>query len=111
MIALKEDFKLEKLNWTFFATSHGKGAVDGIGFAVKRFTWNQVRSKKLIIRNASDFVQLCKEAHDLGKLKPKVLLCTEDEINVTKEFMTKLWESCRAIKGTQKIPEGTDPAC
>lgn len=32
----KEDFGVN-LRWSFFATSHGKGAVDGLGRTVKRF--------------------------------------------------------------------------
>ena len=31
-----------KLIWNFFATSHGKGAVDGIGSMVKRSVWRVV---------------------------------------------------------------------
>ena len=33
-----------KINWHFFATSHGKGAVDGIGGHVKRAVWNAVKA-------------------------------------------------------------------
>ncbi len=32
------------LKWNFFATSHGKGAVDGLGGTVKRSVWRQMRS-------------------------------------------------------------------
>ena len=31
-----------KLIWNFFATSHGKGAVDGLGGMVKRSIWRVV---------------------------------------------------------------------
>ncbi|CAB4041133.1 Sentrin-specific protease 2 [Paramuricea clavata] len=34
------------IQWNFFATSHGKGAVDGIGGTVKRMEWNAVNSRK-----------------------------------------------------------------
>ena len=33
-----------KVNWHFFATSHGKGIIDGIGGTVKRSVWRAVRS-------------------------------------------------------------------
>ena len=32
-----------EITWNFFATSHSKGPVDGIGGAVKRLVWIAVR--------------------------------------------------------------------
>ena len=46
----------------FFATSHGKGVVDGIGGTVKRVVWSLVRSDQARITNAKEFAdvaQLC----------------------------------------------------
>ena len=37
------DFGVQ-LVWNFFATSHGKGAVDGIGGSLKRSVWRVVRA-------------------------------------------------------------------
>lgn len=34
------------IQWIFFATSHGKGVVDGIGGTVKRVVWNAVTTRK-----------------------------------------------------------------
>jgi len=45
----------KEIIWNFFATSHGKGPVDGIGGAVKRVVWNTVRNRKAIVTNASSF--------------------------------------------------------
>ncbi|XP_071943945.1 uncharacterized protein [Antedon mediterranea] len=44
------------LRWNYFATSHGKGPVDGIGGSVKRFVWGQVRTRKTIVSDAKSFV-------------------------------------------------------
>lgn len=33
-----------KLTWHFFATSHGKGVVDGIGGTAKRVVWTRIRA-------------------------------------------------------------------
>lgn len=38
--------KIVHIQWNFFATSHGKGVVDGIGGTVKRLVWNAVMSRK-----------------------------------------------------------------
>ena len=39
------------LKWNFFATSHGKGVVDGIGGTVKRAVWRHVRSDQVSMTN------------------------------------------------------------
>lgn len=44
-----------KVHWHFFATSHGKGSVDGIGGQVKRDAWLAALSGAKI-QNAHDFV-------------------------------------------------------
>ena len=37
--------KVVNIQWNFFATSHGKGVVDGIGATVKRLVWNAVMTR------------------------------------------------------------------
>ena len=45
-----------QITWNCFATSHGKGPVDGIGGAVKRQEWTSVKARKLIVCDAKSFV-------------------------------------------------------
>ena len=40
-----------KIKWYYFATSHGKGVVDGIGGTVKRAVWRHVRSGHAHVSN------------------------------------------------------------
>ena len=35
-----------KIRWNFFATSHGKGVVDGIGGTLKRTVWRHVKAER-----------------------------------------------------------------
>ncbi|GBM85045.1 hypothetical protein AVEN_248973-1 [Araneus ventricosus] len=49
------------LEWHFFATSHGKEAVDGIGGQIKRLAWMQVLSEKSIVNSALAFYNAVKE--------------------------------------------------
>lgn len=42
----KESYSLDELTWNFFATSHGKGAVDGVGGAIKRLVHRQIMGRK-----------------------------------------------------------------
>lgn len=40
----------------FFATSHKKGSVDGVGGTLKRIAVNEIRSRQSIINGMTDFV-------------------------------------------------------
>ena len=44
MILLQEKHHIH-IHWNFFATSHGKGPVDGIGGAVKRYVWTAAKQR------------------------------------------------------------------
>ncbi|XP_067634704.1 uncharacterized protein [Eurosta solidaginis] len=46
-----------KIVWNYFATSHGKGCVDGIGATIKTIVRKHVRARDIVVNNASDFVQ------------------------------------------------------
>ena len=41
--------KIVQIQWNYFAASHGKGVVDGIGGSVKRLVWNAVISRKSLV--------------------------------------------------------------
>ena len=47
-----------KLSWNIFATSHGKGVVDGIGRTVKRTVWRHIKTD---ITSAQEYATLAKE--------------------------------------------------
>lgn len=53
----------ELFRMEFFATSHGKGAVDGVGAVVKRKVWQLVKAQNLILKNARDFHKLAKKKY------------------------------------------------
>jgi hypothetical protein len=97
MTLMKKDYDLAELTWSFFATSHGKGAVDGIGAVVKRHVWNAVRAKDVAVRNAEMFAGLCTE------LKVSVIYVPSDEIKAAEEKLNVAWQDLIAVKGTQSI--------
>ncbi|KAJ4434497.1 hypothetical protein ANN_23059 [Periplaneta americana] len=94
---LKEQFNLFNLTWTFFATSHGKGAVDGIGAVVKRKVWNLVRARKVTVRDADTFARAC------SSLKVNVIHVKSEEINSMTQKLGKAWENTLPITRTQNI--------
>lgn len=57
----RKEFNVSHFEWNFFATSHGKGAVDGIGAVLKRKVWQMVKCKNLILNNAHDFFKLARK--------------------------------------------------
>lgn len=52
-----DEFGFQSIMWSYFATSHGKGAVDGVGAAVKMNIRRKILSRKIIVRSAKDFVE------------------------------------------------------
>lgn len=50
-----------KLTCNFFASSHGKGVVDGIGRTVKRTVWHHVKAGKINVNTAQQFAVVTAE--------------------------------------------------
>ena len=59
----------------FFAAMHGKGVVDGIGATVKRLASNKVKSGKIEIQSANDFM------NSIQDINVKVLYLSEEEMS------------------------------
>jgi hypothetical protein len=67
------------LQWNYFATSHGKGAVDGVGATIKRSVSSAVLTRKVsVVNDAKSFVEAATTACNLTTT---VTLITEDHIN------------------------------
>ncbi|XP_071839631.1 uncharacterized protein [Apostichopus japonicus] len=97
---LSEDLN-RPITWKYFATSHGKGVVDGIGGAAKARVRDKVRSKgkdALVVQSAQDF------ANAVKKLMPQVhtQLINDDKIkaNISRK---NPWEGTLDIPGVRKI--------
>lgn len=45
-----------KIYWNYFATSHGKGCIDGIGATAKMIVRKHILSRECIVKSSSDFV-------------------------------------------------------
>ena len=54
--------------WNFFATSHRKGAVDGIGGMIKHLTRNKIKSQNIIIQDAKEFATVAQKLVKTGFL-------------------------------------------
>ncbi|CAF1142422.1 unnamed protein product [Didymodactylos carnosus] len=75
LVQIAHEHKIN-LSWNSFATSHGKGVVDGIGGTVKRLVWSTVLGGGAC-RAAEDFIKIAKQ-----KTKKIILLkITRNDIN------------------------------
>ena len=44
--------------WSFFETAHGKGAVDGVGGAIKRAGWRAILQDRAVVNSAEEFAKV-----------------------------------------------------
>ena len=97
LIEIADEHKI-LLSWNFFATSHGKGVVDGIGGTVKRLVWSAILAGETC-RSADDFIQIAK-----SKTNKIVLVeITENAIQNSKNTLENIFKTIKTIPETQKI--------
>lgn len=53
LTTLKKEF--QSISWEFFAASHGKGAVDGIGGTIKRKVFMAIKSRARVVRTPQEY--------------------------------------------------------
>lgn len=83
--------------WCFFATSHGKGAVDGVGGTVKRAVWEQVKSRQANVATAEEFYNVCKNV-----LKGiHSMFVPKTDIDKYRPYLEHRWKLCKAIPQIQ----------
>ena len=89
-----------KITWSFFATSHGKGAVDGVGAIAKKMVSLAVIQRSAIVNSASDFA-MCAEKI-LKKIK--VIYSAESEIphNIMK-MLDARWHQVQSVPNIQSV--------
>ena len=64
------------ITWDFFATSHGKGSVDGVGGGVKRGVHQKIMSRQDVVKTAEEYSRVAAEVCP----NVTVLYITEDQI-------------------------------
>ena len=91
-----------KVRWNFFATSHGKGVVDGVGGSVKRAVWTAVSTRKVIrVVSAEEFFdtarKFCKSVN--------VTLCLKEDISKAGKVLCleECFKEAKAIAGIKSM--------
>ena len=75
------------ISWEFFATSHGKGAVDGVGGTIKRKVFMAVKARVCVITTPQQY-------YDVAKHKvPTITMIWVSAIDIdgTRDALDKLW--------------------
>jgi hypothetical protein len=86
------------LSWHFFATSHGKGVVDGIGGTVKRLVWSGILAGE-VCRSAEDFIKIAKK-----KTKKVILIeITKTNIDNSKTKLENIFKTAKPVPETLKM--------
>ena len=87
-------------DWSFFATSHGKGENDGLGGDVKNAVWRQTMQLKVVVNNLFDFVDVAQKTFPHFK----IVAFLSAEVRKDSEFLQNRYsERSRTLPGTQKF--------
>lgn len=94
----QEDWGVE-IEWNLFATSHGKGAMDGVGATAKKMLWTAIMTRRCTINT-------CWECYDYLKSKQikgmNILFISCDDIKFYKERLDERWTGVQPIPYIQK---------
>ena len=66
-----------------FATSHGKGIVDGLGGSIKRSVWDIIHSQDCTISIASEYADLARQRN----LNIDIFYITKSKVEESKPFL------------------------
>ena len=82
----------------FFATSHGKGVVDGLGGVVKHSVWRAVCTGEVVSSAKKFYNVVCIR-------NPNILLSfiSHDDIEKSSEICLNIWNEVKALPQTQSI--------
>lgn len=83
--------------WNFFATSHGKGAVDAVGGLIKRLVWTEIRSRRVDVGDAYTFYMCAKNKVN----NINVIYIDNSETEKYKEMLDERWKNVRKINQIQ----------
>lgn len=85
-----------KIVWNYFATSHGKGCVDGLGAQVKQIVRKHIKARDIVVNNATDFVR----AFNMTPSKIAIEEMTDNEIEkINTDLQTeRLFTNAKTIR-------------
>lgn len=91
-----------KIVWNFFASSHGKSCIDGIGAAVKSKVKKLILARTVIVNDTNDFVAAFKQNSDSKIDLIEVNDLAIDKINKTLN-LTEVFAKAPAVRDISKF--------
>lgn len=90
-----------KIKWNFFAISHGKGPLDGIGGTLKRVVFDQVKRRRCQVTDAATFVEAAKQSGTTVN----VFHLTESDISKRNDSLSlkRTWEKAPELPEIKKF--------
>ncbi|KAJ8684420.1 hypothetical protein QAD02_020212 [Eretmocerus hayati] len=87
------------ISWHFFASSHGKGIVDGVGATVKGAVWRRVASSASSVKTGSDFADVARD------VCPNILIkyVPTNEILDPQRELEEHWDNVKCITNLRKM--------
>jgi hypothetical protein len=107
LVMLKSLYNIN-IQWSFFATSHGKGPCDALGGTAKRVVCQRILTQKAFVVDAKTFQEVLTNSGS----KIKCTLVCEQEMEKAIEFLgvNLLWQKVKVMPGVQNthhvIPAG-----
>lgn len=92
-------FGCNKIEWNYFATSHGKGAVDGVGAVIKRKVWGITKTKNIILTDGFSFFNCARE--HIAAIH--IIYIGSDTIKDMSPTLTEKWKDIPNILGIRKL--------
>lgn len=80
---------LTDVDWSFFATAHGKGPVDGVGGTVKRAVWRRILQKQALVQTPEDFAKVAEKACP----NIRVIYVSKEAISEVEKELQVLWDN------------------
>lgn len=87
------------VSWELFATSHGKGAVDGIGGTIKRKVFASVKSREFVINNPVMYYEVAKVKSPVIN----VLYVSTERIDTGRANLDDIWTHTNLVPGTHTL--------
>lgn len=92
-------FGCKSIEWNYFATSHGKGAVDGVGAVVKRKVWQLTKTNSINLHDALSFFE-CARDHINGV---QLMYISSQQIEEHSIPLIEKWKALSNIPGIHKL--------
>ena len=89
-------------DWSYYETSHGKGAVDGVGGTIKQQVLLAVYRGQAVVNSAQTFADTAKRLTEKSAKPIKVIYVSSEEITQSSKLCQDRWMQAPPAPGIRK---------